>query len=85
MDPDKVIIDSPLSQEVTRDGVTVKIQIYRLEDENRWALEVEDEEGGSTVWDEEFSTDTEALKEAMKTIDEDGIKSFFDDPKKGFH
>ena len=35
-----------------------------------------DEHGNSTAWDEAFTTDTEALNEAKKTIATDGIQSF---------
>ena len=35
------------------------------EEEDFWTLEVVDALGGSTVWDDEFSTDEEALEEAM--------------------
>lgn len=41
---------SPLCGDITRDGVTVRVDIYRLTDEPRgWALEVIDHEGASTV------------------------------------
>jgi hypothetical protein len=32
--------------------------------------------GGSTVWNNRFATDKEALDAAMAAIDEDGIESF---------
>jgi hypothetical protein len=48
---------------------------YRLETTD-WSLEVVDETGTSTVWDDSFSTDQAALDEALKTIREEGIKTF---------
>lgn len=63
---------SPLSQAVIRDGKTVQIDIY--EDGNQgWILEVVDENNTSTVWNDPFQSDQNALDEALKTIDEEGI------------
>jgi hypothetical protein len=41
-------------------------------------LEVIDEENASTVWDQPFDTDQEALDAVIKVIEEDGIESFLD-------
>lgn len=71
---------SPLERDVTRDGTTVRVCIYRGPGDPGWVLEVEDEQGGSTVWDDLFETDEQALAEALRTIDEDGIHSFADRP-----
>ena len=65
---------SPLAQSVTRDGKTVRVDIYG-DGEGGWLLEVVDEHGNSTVWDDSFASDREALAEALNTIDEDGIDS----------
>lgn len=70
------LVHSPLEREVTVDGTSVSIFIYRGEPENTWLLEIEDHLGGSTVWDDRFPTDQEALDEALKTIEQDGIESF---------
>jgi uncharacterized protein len=43
-------------------------------------LEVVDQDGGSTVWDDLFPTDEEALAEAMNTIATEGIGCFLRDP-----
>ena len=69
-DSDEPIMHSPLSQSVTRDGKTVSIEIYD-DGEGGWLLEVIDEYGTSTVWDDSFATDQEALADALKAIDED--------------
>lgn len=66
---------SPLSQELSDDGRTVDVQIYRGGGSD-WILEVVDEYGNSTVWDDQFSSDAEALNEVKTTIKEEGIKSF---------
>ena len=73
---DPEIIDSPLSREVTQDGVTVRILIYRLERDITWTLEVVDERGCSTTWDAPFPTEEDALKEAIATIAQEGIRTF---------
>ena len=70
------LVTSSLEREVTRDGITVAICIYRGKDEEGWILEIEDEQGGSTVWNEQFPTDQAALDEAMRTIDAEGIGTF---------
>ena len=37
-----------------------------------------DEENGSTVWDDPFDTDREALDAVMEVIERDGISSFLE-------
>lgn len=76
MDDDYVIIHSPLEQRVTRAGISVQVLIYRGEEDSSWILEVLDHLGGSTVWDDRFSTDQAALEEAIATIEAEGISSF---------
>ena len=65
---------SPLAQSVTRDGKTVRIDIYE-DGKGGWILEVVDQHGNSTVWDDSFPSDCEALDEVLHTIDENGIDS----------
>jgi uncharacterized protein len=67
-------VHSPLSQRLSRDGTTVEIQIYE-DGRTGWLLEVVDEFGNSTVWNESFLTDEAALAEALKTIASEGIAS----------
>jgi uncharacterized protein len=76
MDDDYKLVFSTLSKRVTRDGITVDVQIYRGKEEEGWLLEVVDHLGGSTVWEDRFPTDIEALQEAMATIEAEGIGSF---------
>ena len=66
---------SELSQEISSGGRTVNVQIYRLEGEANWALEIEDEYNNSTVWDDTFETESAALTEAKKTILAEGVNS----------
>ena len=65
---------SPLCQAVTREGKTVQIDIYE-DSEGGWLLEVVDEYNNSTVWDDPFETDQNALNEALDTIEKEGIVS----------
>jgi hypothetical protein len=75
---DPEIVMSPFCQEVSKDGTKVQVDIFRCENEAGWILEVIDEENASTVWDQPFDTDQEALDAAIKVIEEDGIESFLD-------
>jgi len=73
---------SPLAQSLTRNGKTVQIDIYE-DGEGGWILEVVDEHWNSTVWDEPFASDRDALDEALKSIDENGIESLIGMPSGG--
>ena len=64
---------SPLGQAITRDHRTVQVEIYE-DGAGGWLLEVVDEYGNSTVWDEAFKTDRAALEEeVVATIKKEGI------------
>lgn len=66
-------IESPLSQNVTRHGVTVRVDIYG-DSANRWILEIVDAENASHVWEEHFETDKQALDEALRALDEEPLE-----------
>lgn len=85
MDDEYRIIYSPLSQKISRDGMTVDVQIYRGENDPVWVLEVIDQEGGSTVWDETFQTEQDALDEVFETIADEGIGCFLRAPVQKLH
>ena len=70
---------SPLCQAITNDGRTVQVDIYEG-DPGKWILEVVDEFNNSTVWDDQFETDEEALEEVEKTIKEEGIQALIGKP-----
>jgi hypothetical protein len=69
---DPKIITSPLSGPYSEGGLTVDVQIYRVEHE-KWVLEVIDCAGTSTVWDEA------AKAEFNRCIAEEGIVSLTPD------
>ncbi len=76
MNEDPKLELSPLSQDISSGGRTVTVEIYRLEGEEEWALEIVDEFNNSTVWDETFATEASALTEAKKAILEERISAF---------
>ena len=82
---DYPIMHSPLERRITRDGVSVDVQIYRGKDETGWLLEIVDHLGGSTVWDDMFPSDEAALAEAMETIAQEGTASFIKDKPSALH
>ncbi|MNL60428.1 hypothetical protein D3C87_1842360 [compost metagenome] len=76
MNEDPKIVLSPLSQQFSRDGITVTVEISRIEDGNEWALEVIDAQGMSTRWEDLFPTDAAALAEFLSAVEEDGMSVF---------
>ena len=70
--PDRTNINSPLSGPFTDSGVTVDVQIYRLQD-TKWSLEVIDSKGTSAVWDDLFDTDQAAKVEFHRAVAEEGL------------
>ncbi len=78
-DRDPTIITSPLSRTVIREGITVDVQIYRLECDLQWALEVVNVNGTSSVWDELFDTEDEALAAFEEVVEQEGMETFLDD------
>jgi len=81
---DPKIIQSALSRTIQEDGIELRIDIYRLETTD-WSLEMIDERGTSTVWDDLFPTDQAALDEALKAIHEEGIRNFLSDEERTLH
>lgn len=67
------IVESPLSQRLTRNGVSVAVQIYE-DGEGQWILELVDEENTSHVWDDHFPSDHEAFTEALRALDEEPLE-----------
>ena len=58
----------------------VWVKIYRLAGTGGpWLLEVEATDGSSTVWDDPFDTEAEALAEFEATAARHGLDQFYDD------
>ena len=85
MDDEYKIINSPLSQKLSRDGMTIEVMIYRGEHDAEWILEVIDHAGGSTVWEATFATEQDALNEVFQTIATEGIGCFVVEPIQKLH
>ena len=68
------VVMSPLCRSFESEGKTVQIDIFG-DGDGGWLLEVIDEYGNSSVWDDSFPSDQAALDEALDTIDEEGIGS----------
>jgi hypothetical protein len=80
-DNDPEIESSPLSRSVTHDDIVVRVEIYReAGSDDGWLLEVVNQKGTSTVWDDLFATDVEAFAVFQKTLEAEGIDAFQDSP-----
>jgi len=76
MNEDPELEFSPLCGALISGGQTLDVQIYRFQGEGLWSLEIEDQHGNSTVWDDRFATDRDALIEAKKAILEETADAF---------
>jgi hypothetical protein len=81
MTDDPEIIMSPRNGRFSRDGISVEVYIYRLED-TKWSLEVVDSGNNSIVWDGEFETDDEAFEEFLRTVEAEGLDGVLRDPRR---
>lgn len=77
-DPDPKIIRSPLSRRFESDGISVNVDIYRLEGSEGWTLELIDENWNSVLWDDLFATDQAALDEFLTGVQEIGLARLLD-------
>lgn len=76
IDEEPNLVTSGKSRRIVVDGYPFTIDIFRLENDTTWTLEVVDHENNSHVWDEQFASDTEARDVAVKTIEEEGALAF---------
>lgn len=76
---DDDLIESLLDQTYSKDGKSIEIEIYRMPD-TAWNVQVVDIFGNSTVWDDEFESDKEALQFVLAEIERDGIDEFIGPP-----
>lgn len=75
---DPNIVTSSLSGIVDEQGVRVTVNIIKLENEPGWSLEVENEHGTSTVWNDMFATDDAAYAAFRQAVDTEGMGAFLD-------
>ena len=74
-DEEPDFVESPLSQNITRNGVAVRVDIYG-DSESKWILEIIDADKHSHVWHEQFRTDQDALDEALRALDQEPLEFF---------
>ena len=72
----------PLSAPHRRHGLLVYVQSYKRTVASGWTLKIVDQYERSTLWDGEFSSDTEAFQEFSKAIHQKGIEIFLDAPRR---
>lgn len=72
------LVTSSLSQVITRSGISVDVQIYKLEGGTEWTLEVINDKGTSTVWDDPFESDDAAYATFLSTVADGGMTAFLD-------
>ena len=70
------VVTSGKSHRVVVDGYVFAIEIYRLEIDKTWTLEVVDHEGTSHVWEEQFATDRDAHNAALEALEREGATAF---------
>jgi hypothetical protein len=75
------LVTSSLSGVVTQDGITVEVNIVKLEGESEWTLEVVNDKRTSIVWDDPFTSDDAAYAEFKRTVAEEGMSTFLDSAK----
>ncbi|MGV1768045.1 hypothetical protein [Rhizobium rhizogenes] len=75
-DDEPNLVISSKSKIVTIDGYPFSINLYRLERERAWTLEVTDCKGTSHVWEVQFSSESEARDAAIKAIESEGGSAF---------
>lgn len=85
-DEEQIYELSELSGQFVEDDVTVELRIYRPAGTNLdWTLEVIDEQGFATTWEEPFPTDRDAFEEFIATVQRDGIEAFTEEPPQTVH
>ncbi len=70
------IVTSGKSMRVVIEGMRFSIEIYRLETDIAWTLEVVDPENTSYVWDDQFASDSDARDAAIEAIEREGPAAF---------
>lgn len=70
------LVTSGKSQRVLIDGYCFSVEIYRLEAQRHWTLEVVGQDSTSHVWEEEFASDKDARNTALREIEDKGPVEF---------
>ena len=77
---DLKLVTSSLSRTVTRDGITVGVDIFRMQGATDWLLGVANG-ANDFAWDEAFATDEAAYAEFERTVAKEGIRTVLDSGK----
>jgi len=75
-DDEPNIVTSGKSKMILVDGAQFRIEIYRLETDGAWTLEVVDAVNTSHVWDDQFASDKDARDAAIEAIEREGAVAF---------
>ena len=76
IDEEPNLVSSRKSLRVIIDGYPFSIEIYRLEIEQEWTLDIVDHVGTSHVWDRRFASDRDARKVAIDALETVGALVF---------
>ncbi len=76
--PQPELIESSLCRSIEQAGVRLTINIVRIATERGWSLEVVNEHGTSTVWDNLFPTDRDAHTAFRDVLAQEGVEAFLD-------
>ena len=78
---DPEIETSPFSGNVTRDDITVRVNIIRIAGSNEgWSLEMVDAANNSVVWDTPFASDQLACTAFYAALEAEGIRALLNSP-----
>jgi hypothetical protein len=80
LEKDPEIIYSSLCTKFSKDDRVVEVNIFRIETESTWHLEVVNEQNTSTVWDDPFDNEEQAYAEFLSTVEDEGMGAFEDVP-----
>ncbi|WP_088189959.1 hypothetical protein [Sphingobium sp. Z007] len=72
--PQPELIESSLCRSIEQAGVRLTINIVRIATERGWSLEVVNEHGTSTVWDNLFPTDRDADAAFRDVLAQEGVE-----------
>lgn len=68
---------SPYSRDVTRNGITVHVDIFRLPALGKyWTMRVTGSMGYATIWDGQFHNDSDAFRDFEDALETEGIEIF---------
>lgn len=67
---------SPLTQTITEHDRSIDVYIYREKGGSEWYLEVVDDQDNSSVWEDAFASDKQALNLVKKIIAQEGFTIF---------